>query len=135
MFMIMVFLKLFHLFFLFVWLGSLLFITRAGSVIERSGLKSIYITTNLPSMSLALTFGIILFIMRGASFQGGWFHMKLTMVSFLVLTDILVGKKLFGKTQISKKYFLSTHFMIVFLLLMVLFSIYVLKFLIVKNGS
>lgn len=119
--------KLFHLFFLFVWIGSLLYLTRLLGNGEKNDrlLQKIYFYTDLPAMCLAIGLGLILLFFKGVDMRG-WFHMKLTFALLLVALDIMTGRAIFRRSG-AKKYFRYLHFLVYLFLFAILFAVYVLK--------
>ena len=105
-------LKLFHLFFLFVWMGSLLALTRFLGYLPKEEpsvqnrilriLRRTYLMIDLPSMSLSLILGVLLFIAKGVDFSQGWLHMKLTFVAFLIVCDIVTGRSILRLSRENK---------------------------------
>ena len=131
------FLKLFHVIFVFSWIGTLLVLTRLLSY-QAKGVsqigpinKRIYFRVDLPSMILAVGSGIALLFLKGVDWKDGWIHMKLTFAFLLIVTDLACGwqiVKLSRKPTTGKGTgYIIFHAMAVFFLIMVLVSIYVLK--------
>ena len=139
--MIVGYLKLFHVLFIFTWLGGLLATTRMVGylakeerVVQRQSLKlwrRLYFLVDLPSMCLALATGVVLLIWKDISMKQMWLHLKLTAAFFLVVADLTVGFLLTKSGQrISRGYeilFRVLHVVVALLLIAALFSIYVLK--------
>jgi putative membrane protein len=134
----MAFLKVFHIFFLFLWLGSLFFLSRLLARIDRVEkrvheemiplLQKIYWTTELPSMCIVIVLGLALFMIKGVSLmKGGWFHMKLTFALLLIVTDILMGRALFKPGRKKSSYFYTLHILALFFFFLILVSIYIIK--------
>ena len=93
--------KLFHLFFLFLWVGTLFIMPTLLRERVESCYK-IYKRFEFPCMVLALVFGIFLLLTRPEKLKNGFFHMKLTAVLGLVGCDLWVGSMV---TQFAKKGF------------------------------
>ena len=137
----MIFVKFFHILFVWLWTGTLIGLTRflgyhakQPPVTKRALLRiyrRIYFFIDLPCMCLGLTFGIILFIMKGASFKGGWFHMKLTFVAVLIACDLLTLRSLYSLAlrplQGKGIRYKILHGLSALSLVAILFSIYVIK--------
>lgn len=135
------YLKLFHLLFVFTWLGSLLALTRLmifhvkqptdvqlalGKVYRK-----MYFYVDLPSMLLALSLGALLLFAKGIEWKAGWLHMKLTFVLFLIICDSIAG---WESVRLSRKVahgrgwgYKVLHGVTLFCLFGVLVSIYLLK--------
>lgn len=98
-------LKMLHVLFLFVWIGSLLSLTRfLGYLPQEESLvqtrlaklcKRIYLFVELPSLILAVVLGLILLIPLKFGPSAGWFHMKMTFAVALVICDIICGRFVF----------------------------------------
>ena len=94
----MALLKFFHVLFVFLWMGGLLTVTgfmahqkQASSELSRL-FKRIYLSVELPSMILAIVFGVILLVVKpDVSFKAPWLHMKLTFAALLIICDIVNG--------------------------------------------
>jgi len=138
----MVFVKFFHILFVWLWTASLLGMThvlwrysKQASAAGKSFLqvcRRIYFGIELPCMCLGIPLGIILLIMKGGgALKDGWFHMKLLFAIFLIVCDLCAGrslKTLFYQTQKrgSARY-LILHLATVICLVGVLSSIYIVK--------
>ena len=120
--------KIFHIFFLVAWLGSLLVLPQM--LRNNTGLlpviRRIYRTYQLPSMILALCFGIALFTMLPKHMKAGWFHMKLTSVIALVAVDITFGRSLFQEKLNKVKMIILQALTVVFFL-MSLIAVYAVR--------
>lgn len=138
----MAYLKMFHLLFIIIWMGTLLTLTRLlgyhVKLDESTQLKvakiykRIYNFVDMPSMVVALTLGILLLINKSGSVEmtQGWFHMKLTFVALLAICDVTCGKwiqrlELAPDTSRGVKYKIL-HGLTGLFLIAVLFSVYVL---------
>ncbi|NGX62301.1 MAG: hypothetical protein K940chlam9_01798 [Chlamydiae bacterium] len=137
----MAYLKLLHVLFVFTWVGSLLSLTRmlgyqgkeTPEVQMRLGriLKRIYFFVDLPSMILAVTFGVILLFVREIDWKAPWLHMKLTLAFFFIVCDVICG---FQIVKVSRKPIVGRgipykilHGVTALLLIAILFAIYILK--------
>ncbi len=81
-------LKMLHMFFLIAWIGSMLcmpFLLLFTQ--ERTALRKLYLRYQLPALLLTVIFGIALFIILPKHLKAGWFHMKMTGVIGLIITD------------------------------------------------
>lgn len=137
----MAFLKLFHVLCVFIWIGCLLALTRLmiyqvkESVEVQVRLSSIYkrmyFFIDLPAMVLAIVSGIALFFIKKVDWSGGWLHMKLTFVVFLIACDVVMAfqiqRPIVGKGVGYK----VLHGLVLLFLILTLASIYILK---QKNG-
>lgn len=93
--------KALHVLFVFIWVGNLLALTRLmGYHVKedpdtqlRLGrlYRRMYYLVGLPSLVLALTFGLISLMNVDWSYKTGWFHMKLTFVVLMFLADAAVA--------------------------------------------
>lgn len=129
-------LKVLHLLFLFLWMGSLLILTRLAAsafseeeFVQKRFLalcRRFYLRVELPAMLFALVTGIAFFFYKGVSFKQGWLHMKLTFAFILVVTDILFGRALIAEKKSALK-FKIFHIIAAFSLLAILISVYILK--------
>lgn len=125
------FFKLVHVFFIILWIGSLLTLSRLMSKASHSDAKEqykkVYFTLDLPSMIIAIIFGIILLFNVPINFKAGWFHAKMTGAIGLILCDIwLLGGFMCPKR--AKKRFSPIHFVITCLvLLLTLSAIYLMR--------
>src|SRR3954468_19364438 len=126
-------LKFFHFLFLFIWVGSLLSLNCLLGYFSQEKkdprLRSMYFFVDLPSMVVAVICGIFLFILKGAHFNEGWFHMKLTFIILLVITDIITGRTICRlKDGEGKKFkFKILHGLTILFLIGILFSVTVMK--------
>lgn len=134
----MTLLKFFHVFFIFLWIGGLVTVTgmmahQKESSRELSRLLSrIYFPVELPSMCLAVLFGLILlFTKEDINFKAPWLHIKLTFAFLLIVCDIICG---FCVSRLQKPGacagrigHLFLHYLTVFFLIIVLLAIYFLK--------
>ncbi len=138
----MAYLKLFHVLFVIIWMGTLLTLSRLlGYHVKLDGesqlkvakiYKRIYYFVDMPAMVLTILLGLFLLIngLSTVDFSQGWFHMKLTFVALLVVCDVAVGKwvnqlQLEVDSSRGIKYKILHGFIGLFLIA-TLFSIYVL---------
>ncbi|MCH9625422.1 MAG: hypothetical protein S4CHLAM123_05960 [Chlamydiales bacterium] len=106
----MAILKLLHVLFVFIWIGGLLALTRlltyqAKELPEtqlKLGkiLKRMYYMIDLPSMILAVGFGLTLLFLKEMNWKAPWLHIKLTLAFFIIICDIICGYLI---TKHSKK--------------------------------
>lgn len=97
----MAFIKLLHVVLVFVWVGSLMMLTRLmGYHVKESPdtqmrlakmYKRTYNFVQFPSMVLGVIFGLILWAGLDLSFKPGWFHFKLTAAAGLIVCDLVCG--------------------------------------------
>lgn len=109
----MAILKLLHVLFVFVWVGSLLALTRlltyqakeAPDVQLKLGkiLRRMYCLIDFPSMVLAVGFGLTLLFLKDMNWKAPWLHMKLTFAFLLIVTDLVCGFSIYkhSKTAIA----------------------------------
>lgn len=138
----MVYLKMFHLLFIIIWMGTLLTLTRllgyhvkldeATQLKMAKVYKRIYNFVDMPSMIAAIILGLFLLMTKASSMDlsQGWFHMKMTFVVLLVVVDVACGKwiqqlELTPDTGRGVKYKIL-HGVAGLLLIGILFSVYVL---------
>jgi len=105
----MAYLKLFHIVFLFIWVGSLLALTRlmAYQAKEEAAIqlrmarlyRRMYFFVDLPSMCIALGLGLGVLILKDVNMKAAWFHMKMTCVALLIVCDVLTCRNVI---QLSK---------------------------------
>ncbi len=137
----MAILKLFHVFVVIVWMGSLLTLTRflAYQAKEEPGfqlklgkiLKRMYFTVDLPAMVLTVASGITALIVKDVNMKAPWLHMKLTFVFFLIVCDLDMGRSIVlrAKEPVQGKgtRFKVLHSVAGLLFIAVLIAIYVVK--------
>jgi uncharacterized membrane protein len=95
--------KLFHVFAVFIWVGSLLTLSRFLAYQAEEPpetqlkfgkiLKRMYFAVDLPAMVVTVALGLTSLFIKKVDFKP-WLHMKLTFVFFLLLCDLYVGKKI-----------------------------------------
>jgi uncharacterized membrane protein len=133
--------KLLHVLFLFLWVGSLLTLTRLVGylakepplVLERMLKLSrrLYLLVDLPSMIIGIGLGIILLIFNGVNLRAPWLHMKLTAAFLLVVSDVLFGCALMRhcRTQTIGKgvIYRVAHGSAGIIFIVVLVAVYILK--------
>ena len=98
----MAILKLFHVFVVFLWIGSLLTLSRmlayqakeTRDVQLKFGriLKKMYFAVDLPAMILSVGLGVTSIFVKGVNMKAPWLHMKLTFVFLLVVCDLIIGR-------------------------------------------
>lgn len=134
-------LKLLHVLFIFIWIGSLLALTRLmgyhakqteetqrslGKIYRR-----MYLLVDLPAMVLAIFLGVVLLVLKGINLKAGWFHMKMTFTVLLVICDIYAGRQAFylSKHLVGGKgvKYKILHGLTALFLIGVLVSIYIFK--------
>jgi putative membrane protein len=101
---IMAIIKLFHVFAVFIWVGSLLTLSRLlayqakepGEIQLKLGkiLKRMYLAVDLPAMLLTIALGLTSIFVKGVNWKAPWLHMKLTFVFMLIVCDFFIGKKI-----------------------------------------
>lgn len=135
------FLKLFHILFIFVWIGSLLTLTRLLAYIAQESpemqiklskiCRRMYFFVDLPSMIMVLALGISVIIGKGVDMKAGWLHMKWTFAFLLILCDLITGRQIvkLGRAPIKGKgtLFKIFHGMTALFLIGALASIYIIK--------
>lgn len=96
--------KLLHVFAVFIWVGSLLTLSRLLAYQAKEPadmqlkfgkiLKRMYVAVDLPSMILTIALGLTSIVVKGVNWKAPWLHMKLTFVFLLIVCDFFVGKKI-----------------------------------------
>jgi len=136
-------LKFLHVFFVFLWIGSLLTITRFliyhGKQSPETQLalaklyKRVYFQVELPSMLLAITLGGLVLFLKGVEWTSPWLHMKLTFAFLLIVTDSINGWEI---VRLAHRPFLGRgigykilHLLALLFFIGVLASIYIIKLL------
>ena len=126
---------MFHLLFVFSWIGCLLGLTRVLAYSKREPeeiqkslyrmWKRSYLFIDLPSMLLTIASGVLLVIFfKPDAFKQGYFHLKMTAVVILIICDVTLGFKILRR----KKGSFLLHGIAALCLLLILFAIYILKF-------
>lgn len=97
-------LKLLHILFVFVWIGTLLTLSRLMGYLgkedplvqKRMGAiaKRMYLLVDLPSMLMAISLGLTLLFLKDMNWKAPWLHMKLTFAFALIVCDLLTGWKI-----------------------------------------
>lgn len=98
-------LKLFHILFMVIWIGQLMTLTRLLGYSKKLSLDALqemipiyyrmYFFVELPSMVLTVALGVILLTQKMTLFKLPYFHLKLTLVFFLILADLYLGRSIF----------------------------------------
>lgn len=138
--MSIIFIKLLHVLFIFIWIGSLLTLTRLLGYLAKEEpsvqirlakiCKKMYFFVDLPSMILSVAFGIIYLYYATFGQSLGWFHMKLTFAVGLIVCDIICGKMIFNLGKKNPKSALKykiLHGVTALLLIGTLASIYLVR--------
>lgn len=133
----MAILKLLHVLFVFIWVGGLLMLTRSlGYQAKENGEvfsafnrinKRIYFFIDLPSMILAVTFGLLLLFLKDTDWRAPWLHMKLTLVFFLIICDLLCGRVIAKGKRHPRWIYQVFHGIAGLLFIGILVAIYILK--------
>lgn len=134
-------LKVFHVLCVFIWIGSLLGLSRFLGYLPREKeevqrrfiliLRRMYLYVDLPAMIAAVISGLVLFFWKGIDIKQGWLHMKWTFSFFLIVIDIVLGRTIIGlkgKSVTGRGVkFKIIHGIVALLLIAILFCIYVIK--------
>jgi len=134
-------LKLLHVLFIFIWLGSLLTLTRLMAYLPKETpevqgrlgriCKRMYFFVDLPSMVLAVLFGIAVIFIKGVDMKAGWLHMKWTFALLLIICDVITGRQIakIGKIPIKGRgiFYKILHALIALFLIGALAAIYIVK--------
>lgn len=120
------FFKVGHLFFVIVWVGSLLLLSYLMSLrdISLSLVKRLYVRFDFPAMLLAIFFGILLLLTKLTLFKQPYFHLKLTLVFLLIVVDLFFCTLLWKKKE-RKSLYKGIHILTIALLIAIFFTIYV----------
>lgn len=125
----------------FVWLGSLLTLTRLMGYLAREG-ESVqvasgrlyfrtYLFVELPAMVISVGTGVALIFMKKIDFLAPWFHLKMTCVFFLILCDLITGRGAYALQGHAQKGagtgYKILHYIVGLLLIGVLIAIYLMK--------
>lgn len=90
-----------------------------------------YLFVDLPSMCLALVLGLILFFEKQMTMAHGYLHMKFTFAFFLIVIDVLMGRKILKlarETVVGRGlHFKIFHGLAAVCLIAILASVYILK--------
>lgn len=126
------FAKLFHVFFLFLWVGGLVALISFLKVgTNRVFCRKHYFMLQLPCMIIAVALGIFLLVQSPEKLRLGWFHMKLTGALGLIFCDIWAAKGLSSKglerAQKSRGSYWFMQGCTVLFLLLSLSAIYLIK--------
>lgn len=134
-------LKFFHVLFVFIWIGSLLMLTRMlGYQAKESDdvframnrvNKRIYFFIDLPSMILAVIFGLILLSIKEINWKAPWLHLKLTFAFLLIICDIICGALIAKGRRHPRIAYQLFHGITGIFFIIVLVAIYILK----QNGA
>jgi putative membrane protein len=98
----MAFVKFFHVLAGFMWVGTLLMLTRLmGYHVKENPqtqerlaalYKRMYYFVGMPTMAVALVLGLVLLTQVDWTYRPGWFHMKLLFIVCMVLLDAQCGR-------------------------------------------
>ena len=102
----MAWVKALHLLAVFMWIGTLLSLTRLMGYHVKEDVETqkrlvriyrrMYLLVQLPSMIVVIVLGLVLIAKLNLDYKPGWFHMKLTFVTGLVLCDIACYRCIVG---------------------------------------
>lgn len=133
----MAILKFFHVLFIFIWIGSLLMLTRLlGYQAKESDEtfqamnrinKRMYFFIDLPSMILAVFFGLLLLFFKDTNWKAPWLHMKLLFAFLLIVCDVILGTLIARGRRHPGLFYKIFHGMTGLFLILVLIAIYILK--------
>jgi uncharacterized membrane protein len=129
----MAIIKLLHVLFLFVWIGTFLTLPLqlrywVKFIPQRevsAFAKKIYFSMDFPAMVLAICLGITLLLYKQINWKAPWLHMKLTFAFVLIVCDLTTGWKLFRQDPSAFSWFRMG--LGIFAFLGVLVAIYILK--------
>ncbi len=89
--------------------------------------KRIYFFIDLPSMILAVLFGLLLLFLKDTNWKAPWLHLKLTFAFLLIICDIICGSIIVRGKRLSKVFYQILHGITGIFLIVVLVAIYILK--------
>lgn len=89
--------------------------------------KRIYFFIDLPSMILAVTFGLILLTLKDMNWKAPWLHMKLTFAFLLIICDVICGVFIAKGKRYPRFVYQIFHGMTALFFIFVLVAIYILK--------
>jgi len=89
--------------------------------------KRIYFFIDLPSMLLAVTFGLILLFLKDIDWKAPWLHLKLTFAFFLIICDVICGTLIAKGKRRSRVVYQIFHGITGIFFIVVLIAIYILK--------
>ena len=137
----MAILKLLHVLFVFIWIGGLLMLTRMlGYQAKESDAtfqamnrinKRIYFFIDLPSMLLAVFFGLLLLFLKDMNWKAPWLHLKLTFAFLLIICDIVCGTLIAKGRRHPRLFYQIFHGVTGLFFIIVLIAIYIMK----QNGA
>ena len=94
--------KVFHFIFVFIWVGSLMNLTRmmikhhSYDLQTREVLAGLYSRSyyymQLPCMLMGVTLGMVLIAQLDQTKSLGWFHMKLAFAMGMIMCDVLCSR-------------------------------------------
>ena len=130
-------LKLLHVLFIFIWVGTLLTLSRMMGYLAKEPLlvqqrvasltQRMYLLIDLPSMVIAVGLGLCLLFLKDTNWKAPWLHVKLTLAFLLIVCDLLTGWKIVRQIADSSVGYKILHGFIGLLLIGVLIAIYILK--------
>ena len=98
----MAWVKALHVISLFIWIGTLLSLTRLmGYHVKEEPdtqmrmakiYKRMYRLVQFPTMIVAIVLGVVLLTQLDLSYKPGWLHMKLTFAAGLIICDWMCGR-------------------------------------------
>lgn len=129
--------KLIHIILIFIWMGTLLTLTRLVDMLKKEDdsiqkrmlqiYKRVYLLVDLPSMLGSICLSFLLIFLKGANFKAGWFHMKMTFALLLIISDLLFARCLFKNLKIPRLQYKIIHGCVGLFLIGVLSALYIMK--------
>lgn len=130
-------LKLLHVLFIFIWIGTLLTLSRLMGYLAKEPplvqqrvaalTRRMYLLIDLPSMLIAVILGLCLLFLKDMNWKAPWLHMKLTFAFLLIVCDLITGWKIVGRVVDKPMGYKILHGLIGLLFIGVLIAIYILK--------
>ncbi len=130
-------LKLLHVLFIFVWIGTLLTLSRLMGYLAKEPplvqqrvaalTRRMYLLIDLPSMLIAVSLGLCLLFLKDTNWKAPWLHMKLTFAFLLIVCDLATGWKIAGRVVDKPVGYKILHGLIGLLFIGVLIAIYIMK--------
>ncbi len=133
----MAILKLLHILFVFVWVGTLLMLTRLVAYLPKEEAlvrqrvgdisRRMYLLIDLPSMLLAISLGASVICLKEINWKEPWLHLKLTGVFLLMLCDVAAGWNIVRRNFAKGTFYKILHGVAGLILIVILVALYIIK--------
>ena len=130
-------LKLLHVLFVFVWIGSLLTLSRLMGYLAKESVvvqhrvaylaRRMYLLIDLPAMLIAIALGLSLLFLKETNWKAPWLHMKLTLAFLLIVCDLATGWRIVRGVVDKAMGYKILHGLAGLFFIGVLVAIYILK--------